>query len=485
MIAVDTAVILFAVAASGVAIWRYQDLKRGGGRRGVICALAGLWVMAALDAADLYAKLVLPQTRSASEVREAMLALHLNYSWYLYSLSAFLVFIGLTLIVIRFTNQYRDIELRTEALRDNESMLDSIFENLPFGLLIKDSNHVVERPNRTYLAWYGSDMERMVGHRSDAIENFQPDDDARLMTAQENDVLETGKLVYRQVERRFVDGKLHTLGITKFPIQDRDGNITKVGSITVDLTDLVQAEEAMREALADAEDANRAKSQFIATMSHEFRTPLNAILGFSEMLRGEYFGPIGADSYRNYAQDIHDSGQHLLKLVNEILDIAAIEAGKGTLRKEDVDIADVLHDCIRNVKQSASDRDIELDMVLPDDIPVLHVDRKAVAQIFLNILANAVKYTKAGGAVGVSLRHGGGELTVCVTDTGIGISDDLLARVTEPFAKGQSNPHVAESGTGLGLSIVKSLVEAHGGNLFISSEADFGTAVYVTLPLSR
>lgn len=478
MIVVDVLLAAIAVAASTVVFRRRIDLRRGGALPGVACVLSGLWVVACLHIADFFYKIAQPLDRGAS----AIASLHFTYSVYVYALSAVLVFVGLILTVVRFTRQLHDIEDRTEALQENESILDSIFENLPFGLLIKNSDHVVERPNRTYLAWYGENIEQMVGHRSEHVEGFQPDDDAHVMNAQEDEVLKTGKLVHRQVERFFVDGKLHTLSITKFPVHDRDGNITKVGSITVDVTDLVQAEEAMREALAVAERANLAKSQFIATMSHEFRTPLNAILGFSEMLRGEYFGPLGSESYRDYARDIHDSGEHLLRLVNDILDIAAIEAGKRSLQKVDFDIAEVLGECLRNVEHSAYERDISLDLQVPVGLPVLHADRKAVAQILLNILANAVKYTRIGGEVGISVKAGDGELTICVTDTGIGISDDLLGRVTEPFAKGQSNPHVAESGTGLGLSIVKSLVDAHGGRLAITSEDNLGTAVYVTLP---
>jgi signal transduction histidine kinase len=252
--------------------------------------------------------------------------------------------------------------------------------------------------------------------------------------------------------------------------------------VTIDLTDQVKAEEAVRNALNEAEKATRAKSQFIATMSHEFRTPLNAILGFSEMLRGEYFGPLGAANYIGYAKDIHDSGEHLLALVNDILDIAAIEAGKRSLQKEEFDIAELLRDCMRSVEHQAADRNIRLVLKVPNDTRPLSADRKAVAQIFLNILANAVKFTQQEGTIGIDVKCQGDALTVCVSDTGVGISGDLLSRVTEPFAKGQSNPHVTESGTGLGLSIVKSLVDAHGGELTISSQTGIGTAVYVTLP---
>jgi len=482
MILTDVLLTLIAAVASFM-VYRYRaDIRRAGAGVGVGCVLAGLWVMTAFYIGDLYTMTVMPDYAGMDAAMRAMSSLHLTYSWYAYSMSAVLVFCGLVLTVLQYSRQFREMQNRTEELLENENILDSIFENLPVGLLIKDSNHVIERPNRTYLSWYGMELEQMVGHRFDHIEGFQSKTDSIVMNSQEDEVLKTGKLVNRQVERYFVDGKPHVLSITKFPVFDRDGRITKVGSVTIDLTDQVKAEEAVRNALNEAEKATRAKSQFIATMSHEFRTPLNAILGFSEMLRGEYFGPLGADNYIEYAKDIHDSGEHLLALVNDILDIAAIEAGKRSLQKEAFDIAELLRDCMRSVEHQAADRRIRLVLKVPDDTRPLSADRKAVAQIFLNILANAVKFTQQEGTIGIDVQCQGDALTVCVSDTGVGISGDLLSRVTEPFAKGQSNPHVTESGTGLGLSIVKSLVDAHGGELTISSQTGIGTAVCVTLP---
>jgi len=482
MVATDVLLIVISISASCVVYACRRHLMRSAATPGVICTLAGLWLITAVYIADLYVMTYMPELAGAHAATSTMLALHLELCWYVFSLAAVLVFIGLVLTVLRFARQLRDMEARTDELLENENILDSIFENLPVGLLIKDNNHAIERSNREYLSWYGDALEDMLGQRFDHLKGFQSEEDARIMNAQEDEVLQTGKLVQRQVERPFVDGKSHTLSITKFPVYDRDGNITKVGSVSVDLTELVKAEEAVRNALADAEHATRAKSQFIATMSHEFRTPLNAILGFSEMLRGEFFGPLGAANYREYANDIHESGEHLLNLVNDILDIAAIEAGKRTLIKEEVDIGEVLRECMRSVEQTATEREISLILDVPDDMRPLQADRRALAQIFINVLANATKFTPAGGTISIGVHGDGEALTVCVSDTGVGISDDLLARITEPFAKGQSNPHVTESGTGLGLSIVKSLVDAHGGDLLISSETGVGTAVYITLP---
>ncbi|MEX0693858.1 MAG: PAS domain-containing sensor histidine kinase, partial [Rhodospirillales bacterium] len=362
------------------------------------------------------------------------------------------------------------------------SILDSIFQNLPVGLLIKDRNHIVERPNRTYIAWYGNDVEKMIGHPSDYVENFQPKDDAGIMNAQEEEVLATGRILHRQVVRTFADGKPHTVSITKFPIYDRDGQIIKVGSISVDLSEQVQAEEAARSALTEAEKANMAKSRFIATMSHEFRTPLNAILGFSEMLRNEYFGPLGSVTYKRYAGDINDSGQHLLGLVNDILDIATIEAGKRPIHREHMKVSDVVEDCIRHVGQAADDRGLDLIVDLPDTLPALHADRRAMKQILLNLLSNAIKFTGPGGRVTVSAEADDTTLTLSVADTGKGIPADALPNITEPFSKSETNPHVSEAGTGLGLSIVKSLVDAHKGTLAITSALGQGTTIRVTLP---
>ncbi len=482
MIAIDALLTTIVIVAS-VIVYRFRaDVRQADASAGVGCILGGLWVVALFNICNLYTMTVMPMSVGNDRAMQTMVMLHFDYSWYIHTIGAVLVFSGLVITILRFAQRFRRMEARTEELLENENILDSIFENLPVGLLIKDHEHVIERANRTYLSWYGVAMEKMVGKRFDHIEGFQSDNDAMVMNAQEDEVLATGKLVSREVERYLLDGKPHMLSISKFPVFDREGRITKVGSVTIDLTDIAMAEEAMRDALSEAEEATRAKSQFIATMSHEFRTPLNAILGFSEMLRSEYFGPLGADSYKEYAGSIHDSGQHLLSLVNDILDIAAIEAGKRSLQREEFDITEVLRECMRSVERMAADREVDLVMDIPEILPPLTADRKAMAQIFLNIMANAVKFTEQGGGVWISARADSDALTICVADNGVGISGDLLPRVTEPFSKGQSNPHVAESGTGLGLSIVKSLVDAHGGELSISSTAGQGTEVYITLP---
>jgi len=238
----------------------------------------------------------------------------------------------------------------------------------------------------------------------------------------------------------------------------------------------------LRSALRDAERANQAKSEFLATMSHEFRTPLNAILGFSEMMRAQFFGPLGSDNYKEYANDIHQSGEHMLHLVNDVLDIAAIEAGKRTIDKEPIALDVLLKECIKKIEKIIKDGNILLSLDIPDNLPLLYADKRSVKQIALNILSNAAKFTNSGDTILLSVFTLNDEIIISVKDNGIGIPADKLSIITQPFTQAETNPHKAHDGSGLGLSIVKSLVEAHHGSLTIESEAGKGTTVIVKFP---
>jgi len=254
------------------------------------------------------------------------------------------------------------------------------------------------------------------------------------------------------------------------------------GAIIQDITERKHAEASLRTALVEAERANNAKSEFLATMSHEFRTPLNAILGFSEMMRAQYFGPLGSKNYNEYANDIYDSGEHMLELVNDVLDIAAIEAGKRSIVKEVITIDELLKSCIRNVEEAAEQKIINLSVDVAEDLPLLYADRRSTIQVIHNLLSNAIKFTPRDGKVSVSASAADHEIVIKVMDSGIGISADHLPEITEPFIQADADPHYTQEGTGLGLSIVKSLVEAHDGTLNIESEIDKGTTVTVSLP---
>ena len=273
------------------------------------------------------------------------------------------------------------------------------------------------------------------------------------------------------------NGEIVYLSISGVPVFEDDGTFIGYRGIGRDITEQFINQQALNEALAASERANWAKTEFLATMSHEFRTPLNAILGFSEMLRAQYFGPIGAKNYEEYASDIHTSGQYLLGLVNDILDISAIEASKRTMLKEEMSVLDMTNRAVKSVQQKAWTAGLRITIDIPNDLPRLVADQRSVLQILMNILSNAVKFSKPDGKISISASSSNEAISIVIADTGLGIDAETLPSVTEPFAQSQSNRHLAEVGTGLGLSIVKSLMDAHGGSLQIESTIDIGTTV--------
>ena len=231
-----------------------------------------------------------------------------------------------------------------------------------------------------------------------------------------------------------------------------------------------------------AETANRSKSEFLANMSHELRTPLNAIIGFSEMMESGLFGPLGSAKYEEYARDIKGSGQHLLELINDILDMSKIEAGRMTLEKDDLDIDEVLGESLRLVSGRADEADLRIVNEV-SGLPHVQADKRAVKQVLLNLLSNAVKFTPAGGSIHVTGATDGKKITVAVRDTGIGIPASALSKIGRPFEQVESQHSKKHKGTGLGLALSRSLVEMHGGELTIESTEGLGTTVSFTLPL--
>jgi two-component system cell cycle sensor histidine kinase PleC len=237
-----------------------------------------------------------------------------------------------------------------------------------------------------------------------------------------------------------------------------------------------------------AEGANKAKSEFLANMSHELRTPLNAINGFSEIMVNQLFGPLGDKRYVEYAQDILNSGQHLLALINDILDMAKIEAGKLNIKFEPMRLDEVIEDAVRLMRNRAETSGLELSVELPN-LPEIEADYRAVKQVLLNLLSNAVKFTPRGGKVTVraalEMGAGGERVRVAVSDTGIGISEQDLDRLAKPFEQIESQLSKTQQGSGLGLALTKSLVEMHQGELAMESEPGKGTTVSFTLQVEQ
>jgi two-component system cell cycle sensor histidine kinase PleC len=240
------------------------------------------------------------------------------------------------------------------------------------------------------------------------------------------------------------------------------------------------------EARRRAEAANVAKSRFLATMSHELRTPLNAILGFSEVMKCELLGPMQNANYKEYAANIHDSGRHLLQVINEILDLSRIEAGRYELHEEPVRLCEVVEDCLRLLHLRAESKGLQVVLEFAKGLEQIWADERAIRQICLNLMSNALKFTPRGGRITLIVTHtpDGGQMLV-VKDTGPGIPKEEIQGVMQAFGQGSLAHQTAEGGTGLGLPIVQNLVNLHGGTFELRSELRKGTEAMVILPKSR
>ncbi|TFZ69678.1 PAS domain-containing sensor histidine kinase [Brucella suis] len=230
-----------------------------------------------------------------------------------------------------------------------------------------------------------------------------------------------------------------------------------------------------------AEAANRAKSEFLANMSHELRTPLNAIIGFSEMIQAGTFGPLGSDRYEEYINDIHTSGNFLLNVINDILDMSKIEAGHFSLDREEIDLCPLINETVRIISLQAEEKNIAVETRIEDAME-LYADRRAIKQVLINLLSNAVKFTSYGGRITVRARKTGAALFMTIQDTGVGIPKSALRKIGQPFEQVENQFTKTHTGSGLGLAISRSLAELHGGWLRIRSTERVGTVVSVCIP---
>jgi PAS domain S-box-containing protein len=295
--------------------------------------------------------------------------------------------------------------------------------------------------------------------------------------------------VYRRVVS---DGVVRDVTVSGKPVFDANGRFRGYRGTARDVTAQLAAERQLRAAKAEAESlrddalsADRAKSEFLATMSHELRTPLNAIIGFSEAMMHEVMGPIGSARYREYACDIHNSGQHLLELINSILDLSKLQARSMSLNEEVIDLGSVAAACVRLVRERASKSQVELRAALPPHLLLVRADELRLKQVLLNLLSNAVKFTPEGGTVAISALQDARGTEIVVADTGIGLTEEEIGLALQPFRQIDNSLGRRHQGTGLGLPLSKALVELHGGELRIDSSPGRGTRVTMVLPAER
>jgi signal transduction histidine kinase len=370
---------------------------------------------------------------------------------------------------------------REAALKRENSLFQSTLENIGEGLSVFDSQRRLIARNDRFceLLEFPADLPVGTPLRDilmlQAVRGDFGDEDPDI------EVVHRLERFYRDVptvkERTTPGGRV-------LQIRRRAMASGAIVSVYSDITEIKLSERRSIQACSHAEMANRSKSEFLANMSHELRTPLNAIIGFSEIISRELFGPIGNEKYLEYITDIYKSSLHLLSIINDVLDMSKIEAGKLELSKEILNISNVITDVIRMMQEQAASRGIELIRQLPDEEVSICADERAMKQVFLNLLSNAIKFSKDGGRVNIRvIADQPGWAVVEFKDRGIGMNEEELNRALQPF--GQAKPATTRNygGTGLGLPITKGLVEAHGGRLEIDSNAGIGTVVSVSLPI--
>jgi PAS domain S-box-containing protein len=382
------------------------------------------------------------------------------------------------LVVIRDITKFKESEAK---LRDANHTLEAFIESSPVPIFRVDRNARVT-------LWNGA-AERVTGWTAaEAVGNPVPyltdglEHERGAMLKAATDVK---RPIVREAKRRRRDGTPVDYLTYAAPLINEHKEITGIVVQLIDITKRNRGEQALREAKEAAELANRTKSEFLANMSHELRTPLNAVIGFSELILSEMLGPLGSDRYREYIRDIRQSGTHLLGLINDILDLSKIEAGKVELEEATFDPAEAISATLRIIRERAQQRHIALAAPRIEPSTKLRADERKVKQILLNLLSNAVKFTPEGGSVTVSGEWRSDGLVIAVSDTGIGIAPEDVPLALEPFRQISSAHNRSYEGTGLGLPLTKRLVELHGGTLEIDSTVGQGTTVRVQFPPQR
>jgi PAS domain S-box-containing protein len=369
----------------------------------------------------------------------------------------------------------------------------ALFERMPIACVITDAGLRVRGWNPAAARIFGYRRAELIGRpAADALGTAGQRPCVLTML----DRVARGETASCRLESLAPDGHAFSYEWTGTPFSDRNGAFAGALAMAVAVSDRRRAaatsrdSEArlareLREARDRAEQASRSKDEFLANMSHELRTPLNAVIGFSEILKHELMGPIAHRKYVEYAADIHASGQHLLRIIDDVLDLSKLEAGQLRLREEAVDLAALCRSCARLLQMPAEAAGLILELALPDDLPPVRADAVRLKQVLVNLLSNAVKFTLAGGWVRLGAEAGPRGLELAVSDTGVGMRREDIPLALERFGQIENGLARRHPGTGLGLPLSRHLVELHGGRMLIESRIGQGTTVRVLLPPDR
>jgi two-component system cell cycle sensor histidine kinase PleC len=383
------------------------------------------------------------------------------------------------------TDETEEVMTRRQARQAERRFLEAI-DNVPDWLALWDADDRLVFSNRQYLDVIepiapgrlkpGITFEELLHHVSASGEFDRESDDREAFIAKR---LRQHRNPPSFATMRRADGSW--LQISE--LASADGGTVMIGS---DISARKHAEADLRAAKEGAEYADRAKSEFLANMSHELRTPLNAIIGFAQMITHQVFGPVEEPRYVDYIDSIHQSGEHLLALINDVLDISKIEAGRADLDESEVDVAQLIEDCLQLVSVRLTEGGLSVQREIDSSLPLCRADARMLKQMLLNLLSNAVKFTDVGGLVTVSAALGqDGWLAIRVTDNGIGIAESDLPTALATFGQVDSVLSRQHQGTGLGLPLVRSLAELHGGSLELESRPGVGTEATIRLPSER
>jgi PAS domain S-box-containing protein len=390
------------------------------------------------------------------------------------------------------TLRYIDIMARPDVVdsvqlqreRDDAIMLlTSLFDASGLGIVVTDHHGRIVRVNDSFLAEYEWTREMLLGEEFSIL---IPPEDQPVSRKLHKAFIERGRHGTRELQILKKDGTVSDVHITTALLELSQRRRFMVSTIR-DVTERKNMMRNLRRAKEDADGANKAKSAFLANMSHELRTPLNAIIGFSELMKNQTFGPINNPKYEEYLSDIHFSARHLLDIINDVLDMSKIEAGKVNLVESEVDVGDVMESVARIMSDRAEAASVKLDVDTGRHMPAIRADQRLLRQILINLVANAVKFSPAGKAVTVKAKmvKPGNHLRISVMDEGCGIPPEKIRHVLEPFGQVNDPKYYAGQGTGLGLPLAKAMVELHEGKLTLESEEGKGTRVYLDFPAGR
>ncbi len=366
---------------------------------------------------------------------------------------------------------------------DAISLLSSIFDVSEVGIIVTDHNRRIVKVNDSFIRIYGWSREDLIGSDFADLVTLDEREAAR---RNHEDFLKSGIRSSGEMKIQRHDSSIANTLFTTATLelsQKRRFQVTTV----MDITLRKQMELSLLLAKEQADAANHAKSSFLANMSHELRTPLNAIIGFSEMMKNETFGALGSDKYKEYLGDIHLSARHLLEIINEVLDMSKIEAGRVELDEHLIGMEEVISSVTRMMTSRAANSGLKITEEIPENMPELYADPRLVRQIMINLVTNAVKFSNRGGTISVTANLLEDNSIQCIVqDNGVGIPPERIEEAMEPFGQVCDPEHSkGYQGTGLGLPLAKAMMELHNGRLELQSEINKGTKVTITFPPSR